>query len=223
MKEIRVRAARSKARALDGYQHLLYLPHGYRNERKADKYPLVLFLHGAGERGSNLKLVKVHGVPRRIASGAEFPFIALAPQCPSGEVWDPGRLEALVDATIGAYNVDTNRIYVTGISMGGAGTWALANRCPDRLAAIVPICGPRLFIPAERLCNLPIWVFHGAMDNAVPIDDSVRMVRGIREAGGNVKFTVYADSDHDSWTETYNNAVVYDWLLSKALKKPRRV
>ena len=210
-------ALRVRRTAKCGY--LLYLPAGY-DRRAAGGFPLILFLHGAGERGANMKLVSIHGIPRRIENGDEFPFVVVAPQCPAGQTWDPWVLEALLDRVIADHNIDESRIYVTGLSMGGCGTWALANLCPERLAAIAPICAPYVWIPGDRFKSLPVWCFHGAMDGGVPVTDSVEMVREIRRAGGAVRFTVYPDADHDSWTETYNNPALYRWFLGHRRKVP---
>lgn len=193
--------------------YLLYLPKGCRAGAKR-RFPLLLFLHGAGERGNDLEKVKVHGPPRVIErEGRKFPFIVVAPQCPKGDAWRPESLLALLDSVGATYPVDPARIYVTGLSMGGAGTWALAASCPERFAAIAPICGPFVWLPYDRLRTLPVWCFHGAMDSVVSVDDSLRMVRRLRAAGADVRFTIYPDADHDSWTATYANPELYKWFL----------
>lgn len=192
--------------------YLLFLPKDY---EKKDSWPLLLFLHGAGERGSDLELVKTHGPPKIVESKPDFPFIVVSPQCPKDEWWEPFALVALLDDVSQKYKVDPDRVYVTGLSMGGFGTWALAARAPDRFAAIVPICGGGERFQARRLQDIPVWVFHGAKDEAVPLDRSEEMVEAVRRAGGDVRFTVYPDAAHDSWTETYNNPELYDWLLKQ--------
>lgn len=195
--------------------YLLYLPEGRRGGAKR-KSPLLLFLHGAGERGNDLEQVKVHGPPKLIEKeGREFPFIVVAPQCPADDWWKPEPLVALLDDLMGRHAVDPERVYVTGLSMGGYGTWALAGTCPERLAAVVPICGPFAWLRFKQLGRLPVWCFHGAMDEAVPVSESIRMVRFLRAAGGNARFTVYPDAGHDAWTETYANAELYAWLLKQ--------
>lgn len=196
--------------------YLIYLPKDY--EQK-EKHPLMLFLHGAGERGDNLDLVKVHGPAKLVEQGKDFPFIIVSPQCPVNKRWEPADLIALLDFIISNYKVDENRIYVTGLSMGGNGTWKLAAEIPDRLAAIIPICGWGDPFAAMMMGKLPVWVFHGAKDVVVPISSSEEMVETIKRAGGNVKFTVYPEANHDSWTETYNNPEIYEWLLSQSLDK----
>lgn len=196
--------------------YLLYLPKDYEYK---EKFPLLLFLHGAGERGNNLELVKKHGPPKLIEQGKELPFVVVSPQCPKGIRWKTETLIALLDDVIKNYNIDTNRIYVTGLSMGGYGTWKLANEISDRLAAIIPICGWGDPFTICEIGNLPVWVFHGAKDNTVPLRKSQEMVDALKECKKNVKFTIYQEADHDSWTETYNNTEVYEWLLSHSKDK----
>ncbi len=195
-------------------QYLLYLPDGGAKARRR-KVPLLLFLHGAGERGKDLEKVKVHGPPRLIEEGRRFPFIVVAPQCRESRNWDPDVLTALLDRIAEEHPVDLDRVYVTGLSMGGQGTWALAAAAPERFAAAAPICAPLLWLPSELLKAIPIWCFHGAMDSVVPVDDSITMVRRLRRAGCDVRFTVYPDADHDSWSATYANPEFYDWLLAQ--------
>ncbi len=123
-------------------------------------------------------------------------------------------LAALLDDVCRRYAVDEGRLYVTGLSMGGYGTWSLAARQPDRFAAIAPICGGGDPQAAAGFAQVPAWVFHGAKDNVVPLERSEEMVQALRDAGAEVRFTVYPDADHDSWTETYANPELYEWLLS---------
>jgi len=193
--------------------YLLYLPPGYDKEPKS--WPLVLFLHGAGESGQDLNKVKVHGPPKLVEHGKEFPFIVVSPQAPRMG-WDVQTLNALLDDVVASHKVDKDRIYVTGLSMGGFGTWALAAAYPDRFAALVPICGGGNTADAMKLKNIPTWVFHGAKDNVVPPARSQAMVKALEAAGAeHVKFTLYPNANHDSWTETYNNAEMWDWLLQQ--------
>ncbi len=193
-------------------KYLLHLPKDYDQK---DSWPLLLFLHGIGERGDNLDLVKMHGPPKLIAAGKEFPFIVVSPQCPSDRWWKSDDLSALLDEIVEKYKVDRDRICVTGLSMGGFGTWSLVAFSPDRFAAFVPICGGGDPKTAARLAHVPIWVFHGAKDPVVPVKRSEEMVAALKEAGGNVKFTVYPEAGHDSWTEAYNNPELYDWLFQQ--------
>jgi predicted peptidase len=193
--------------------YLLYLPDGYGKEDKA--WPLLLFLHGAGETGNDLSMVKKHGPPKLIDAGKSYPFIVVSPQA-SRRGWDAATLSALVDDVATNYKVDKDRLYVTGLSMGGFGTWALAAAYPDKFAAIAPICGGGDPVSAKKLKDLPIWVFHGAKDSVVPVKSSETMVQALKDAGAeNVKFTVYPEANHDSWTETYNNPELYEWFLKQ--------
>lgn len=191
------------------YDYLLFLPERYETQ---EQWPTVLFLHGAAERGSNLEYVKRHGLAKIVEEQPSFPFIVVSPQCPQGQYWSVPLLSALLDSVSSATRVDPNRIYLTGLSMGGYGTWRLAAASPHRFAAIAPICGGG---EPEQACNLkglPVWAFHGALDTIVPLSRSEEMVEALRACGGNVKFTVYPEAGHDSWTQTYNNPALYDWF-----------
>jgi predicted peptidase len=192
------------------YRYLFYLPRDYSSQTPI---PMMLFLHGAGERGHDLELVKKHGPPRLIAQGRSFPFIIVSPQCPANHWWNAEDLNALLDEVIRSYAVDTSRIYVTGLSMGGFGTWTLGVTYPGRFAALVPICGWGEPFAAFRLKDMPIWAFHGAKDPIVPLSKSQEMIEAIKRAGGSPKLTVYPEAGHDSWTETYNNPELYSWML----------
>jgi predicted peptidase len=203
-------------------EYLLFLPRDY-DLTKSKRWPLILFLHGAGERGTNLARVKAHGPPRIVPENPEFPFVVVSPQCPAGQRWDSELLLALLDGVVKKHRVDRKRIYLTGLSMGGFGTWNLGLTHPDRFAAIAPICGggdPLVLLLADprksrALKSLPVWAFHGARDPVVKVSESERMVDAMRQMGATeVKLTVYPDAEHDSWTETYNNSALYDWFLS---------
>lgn len=196
-------------------KYLLYLPERHAASRK--RWPLILFLHGAGERGDDLRKVEVHGPPKLVAGGKKFPFVVVSPQCPDNDWWSSALqidvLNALLDDVVSRYRVDQERIYITGLSMGGFGTWGLAAAHPGRFAAIAPICGGGNPADAARIARLPAWVFHGAKDDVVPLKKAEEMVAALETAGGNVKFTVYPDAGHDSWTATYDNPDLYDWFL----------
>ena len=194
-------------------KYLLFLPESYGQVKK--RWPLMLFLHGAGERGDDLNKVKVHGPPKIVEKRKDFPFIVVSPQCPEDDWWTRKTevLINLLDDIVTRYDVDTERVYLTGLSMGGYGSWALASEYPDRFAAVVPICGGGNRIMSIFLKDMPIWAFHGAKDSAVPVEESKEIVEAINARGGNAKLTIYPDANHDSWTETYNNKELYDWLL----------
>lgn len=203
--------------------YILYLPDDY-DENNDKSYPLMLFLHGAGERGTNLDVLKSQGLPKKLEAGDDIPFIVLAPQCPKEDWWADYRhsLITMVDSVLSNYRVDEARVYLTGLSMGGRGTWDMATLYPNRFAAIAPICGwgDGLFGYPERLkriTHIPVWAFHGDADEVVPMQATKTLVDALEEYGADVKFTVYPDVNHDSWTETYDNPDLYDWLLKHTL------
>ena len=192
-------------------RYLLHLPKGAEGPQ-----PLILFLHGAGERGDDLSALLKHGIPKLAARDERFPFIAASPQCPAESWWthhlEP--LSELLDELEARLPVDRRRVYLTGLSMGGYGTWALAALSPERFAAAAPICGGGDAETAPLLKNLPIWAFHGAKDELVPLKRTETMVGAVNRAGGNARLTIYPDAGHDSWTETYDNPGLYDWFRS---------
>ena len=198
-------------------KYLLYLPKDY--EAK-ESFPLLLFLHGIGERGDDPQVLKVYGPPKMIEAGQDLPFIVVSPQCPPDRWWDPVELSALLDEIVEKYKVDQDRICVTGLSMGGFGTWSLAAATPDRFAAIAPICGGGDPERARSITHIPAWVFHGAKDTTVLLERSEKMVAALKKYGGAVRFTVYPNAGHDAWTETYANPELYQWLLQQK-RKPK--
>jgi predicted peptidase len=201
--------------------YLLFLPEGYGADA-AKRWPLILFLHGAGERGTDVWLVAKHGPPKIDTSAANFPFIVVSPQCPPGENWSDDLLLGLLDEIENKYAVDTHRVYLTGLSMGGFGTWSLGVSHPDRFAAIAPICGGgefiKVYVAADRhkeaLTSLGVWAFHGGKDPVVPLEESQRMVNYLKKVGvTDVKLTVYPEAEHDCWTQTYANPELFSWFL----------
>jgi predicted peptidase len=198
--------------------YLLFLPSTYAVHPQ--RWPLMLFLHGAGERGDDLQLVKRHGVAKIVEEQPAFPLLVVSPQCPPTEAWAPEPLLALLDDIEQHYDVDPERLYVTGLSMGGFGTWAVAIAAPDRCAAIAPICGGGDPSRVGVLRHLPVWAFHGARDPIVPLQRTVEMVEALRQCGGNVRFTVYPEAGHDAWTATYANPELYAWFLAHT--RPQR-
>jgi len=203
--------------------YLLYLPADYDKNSKKQR-PLIMFLHGAGERGNNVAVVKKHGPPKMIAQGKSFDFIIVSPQCPNN-IWWPERTELLIsllDEIEKKYNVDTDRVYLTGLSMGGFGSWSLAIAYPNRFAAIAPICGGAERYGAYRLKKVPVWAFHGAKDPTVPLIRSQEMADAVKKAGGDAKLTIYPEAQHDSWTETYNNPELYQWFLSHKISDRKK-
>ena len=195
----------------------LYLPSEYESKGE-QKWPLLLFLHGSGERGDDLALVTKHGPPKLIAAGKAFPMLVVSPQCPKEKRWNAAELAKLVDELANTYRVDRTRLYVTGLSMGGAGTWSLLSEHPNKFAAAVPICGRVGADAAAKLTNVPLWIVVGAKDRAELVASNKQAAEAIEKAGGQrVKLTVYPDAGHDSWTETYDNPALYEWLLKQQL------
>jgi predicted peptidase len=207
-------------------KYLLYLPKDYAAQPDK-KWPMILFLHGAGERGDNLDLVKKHGPPKLAEQGEAMEFIVLSPQCPKGTGWNDEVLITLLNDVAKRYRVDETRLYLTGLSMGGYGTWSLGLTHCERFAAIAPICGGGDFIKAynagdtkaRELKSLGVWAFHGAKDSVVPLAESRRMVATLKKFGHpGPKLTVYPEAQHDSWTKTYANPELYKWFLQHQRK-----
>lgn len=199
----------------DALRYLVHLPDDYDADREK-LWPLVLFLHGAGERGSDIDLAAVHGPPMLADAGREFPFVLVTPQCAESSQWvaEVSTLSTLLDEVVAAHRIDPARISVTGLSMGGFGTWSLAVRYPERFAAIAPICGGLWMQSAAPVRSLPVWAFHGDADDVVPISATEQIATELQSLDADVRFTRYAGVGHDSWTETYANPEFYDWLLS---------
>jgi predicted peptidase len=207
-------------------QYLLFLPRDY-DKREAGRWPLLLVLHGAGERGTNVWRANIHGPGKYMAAHPDFPFVVVTPVCPSNQVWSAETLSGLLDSVVKKYRIDTNRIYLTGLSMGGFGVWELALAHPERYAAVIPIAGggsdaavvlaragyaPREYVAALK--NLAFWAFHGAKDKVVEPDESERMIASLKRLGvAEAKLTIYPNASHNSWAQTYDNPEIYDWLL----------
>lgn len=204
-----------------GYKYVTALPKDFGKDA-AKKWPLVVFLHGAGERGADLKLLEKHGPPKLLMAGQELPAIVVAPQVPSGEVWNPHGVKALVDHITAKYPVDAQRIYLTGISMGGFGTWDTIFEYPDLFAAAIPVCGGAgvKFINAASIKHLPLWIFHGGNDVVVEPLHSQRIHDALSKLGAPVKMTIYPGVGHDSWTATYANPEVWAWLFQQQRPAP---
>ena len=211
--------------------YLISLPNSYDAKSKTGS-PLILFLHGAGERGTNLWKATTHGPSKYIANHPELPFILVTPLCPSDKTWSNDVLLALLDEVTSKFTVDETRIYLTGLSMGGYTTWSLGLRHPEKFAAIAPICGGGdtgaiilaqhgYGVPEHKaaLKSLPVWAFHGAKDPVVPLGESEHLVNALKNFGiKEIKLTVYPDAQHNSWTETYHNPALYEWFLQHERK-----
>jgi predicted esterase len=202
----------AKMSFLKSTRYLLCLPDSYDSDR-GDRWPLLVFLHGAGERGDDLELVKIHGPPKLIEAGKKMPFIVASPQLAIDEWWSPDTVGWLTKKLIRTLRVDPDHVYLTGLSMGGYGTWETAAKYPELFAAIAPICGRGDPAAAWKLRHIPTWIFHGAKDTVVPLKHSDDMYKALKQYR-NVQYTVYPEADHDSWTETYLNEELYRWFLS---------
>ncbi|WP_289355419.1 prolyl oligopeptidase family serine peptidase [Paenibacillus sp. S-12] len=214
MNQVQHRLQREIRKQVD-IHYLLYLPDKYGDD-KSVKWPLLLFLHGAGERGNDIKLVKRHGPPYLIDNGKAFPFVIVSPQCPQNSMWEmeTDAVIAMLDELIATHNIDESKVYVTGLSMGGSGAWNLAADYPNKFAAIAPICSGGNLEKSKQLKHTPIWAFHGENDDVTPVKQAQEMVKAVEASGGSAKLTVYPNTKHNSWTKTYNNPELYQWLLS---------
>lgn len=197
---------------------------------EADSYPLVIFLHGAGERGSDneAQLTHIADLFTDVDNRSAFPCYVLAPQCPAKSWWaahnSDGSMKAeptppmklvieLIDKIVKEYKIDQSRIYITGVSMGGFGVWDLLSRFPEKFAAAVPICGGADPMAATRIKHIPQWIFHGARDKVVHPNHSRRMVKALQQAGANPTYTEYPDVAHDSWVKAYLEPHLLPWLF----------
>jgi predicted peptidase len=203
-------ASECRVRSSSKMKYLLFFPEGYDEEDRP--WPLLVFLHGAAEAGSDLQRVKRHGPPKLIEAGSEPPFLVLSPLSDCAG-WDVVALDQLLDEIVAEHRVDEDRVYLTGLSMGGFGTWSWAASRPERFAAIAPICGGGNPATAHRLREVPAWVFHGANDRIVPLAYSEVMVRALKRVGAEVRFTVDPDGGHDVWTAAYDDPALYQWFL----------
>ncbi len=175
--------------------------------------PLLIFLHGSGERGADIEKVKVHGPPKLVLSRPDFPFVTVSPLLEADGDWDVAKLDAMLTQVRRKVNIDPNRIYLTGLSRGGHATWRWAATHPVWFAAIVPISGRGDPAVACSLQTTPAWAFHGAMDTVIPVAGSSDMAEAVNACGGNARLTVYPDAGHDAWTRAYADAALYEWLL----------
>jgi predicted peptidase len=196
--------------------YYLYYPVDY-EAKTNEKFPLLLFLHGGGESGNTLNSLKTNGPPKMIAEGKQFPFLILAPQNPDKKKWWNTRaLVQLLDSIVTQNRVDSERIYLTGLSRGGGAAWELAVQYPKKFAALAVVCGMTPVPYASWIDEtMPIWVFHGEEDPIIPISESEAMVDKLRKMGRDVKFTKYPDVGHDSWVKAYQTEELYRWLLQQ--------
>ncbi|MCG3126203.1 MAG: hypothetical protein CHACPFDD_01033 [Phycisphaerae bacterium] len=200
------------------FQYALWVPPGYNPDKP---WPLILFLHGSGERGSDGLLqtdVGLGAIIRR--NGLRPPALIVFPQCRRDKDWG-GEMAKMalrcVEETARDYAVDPDRLYLTGLSLGGAGTWGIGAALPDRFAALVPVCGFGNPNEAAKLAAVPTWVFHGGADDRVPVQRARDMVEAIRKAGGNIRYSELPGVGHNSWDDAYKNAELWKWLFAQSL------
>jgi len=200
------------------YPALVYLP---KNPPTDQKVPLIIFLHGSGERGSNLAAIE-NGGPRKYAKEhPESPFVVLSLLCPAGEWWNPLQVLANLQQLMKEHpEIDPGRVYLTGLSMGGYGTWSILQTDPSPFAAAVPIAGGGQPVGLEPFKDLPIWVIHGGRDRQVNPKQSYRFVEALRKINGRVRFTLYPMGGHNVWSSTYADPLFYDWLLAQKRGQP---
>ncbi|WP_374569038.1 dienelactone hydrolase family protein [Ideonella sp.] len=195
-------------------RHWLYLPAGY-HERPDKAWPLIVFLHGSGERGAQLDRVKAHGLPKLLAAGQAIPAIVVSPQCDDDLDWDPHLLHALLLALRGTWRIDPRRVSATGLSMGGGGCWDWAMAYPDDLAGIAPVCGYGSHLRLARMRGVPVRAYHGADDSVVPLSAQQTLVTELRGLGGQAELTIYPGVGHDAWNPAYADPALLAWLLAR--------
>ncbi len=201
-----------KAKRSVSYNYLLYVPEAYHTSKAA--YPLVIYLHGGSHRGNDLSKLKQYGPPHSIEQGQQFDCLIVSPQCPEGRTWSTENwFDSLYAKLRTTYRIDPKRIYLTGVSMGGYGSWQTAVERPNTFAAIAPLCGG--CDDSTQICrirNVPVWTQHGTADDVIPIDETARLVRRLNECGGKVQFTQLTDKGHDI-LYLYDEKSIYNWLL----------
>lgn len=197
------------------YPYLAYLPKKYPAENR-QPYPVLIYLHGGSLRGKHLSKLKTYGPPQEIAKGREFDLIIISPQCPENKYWSSDNwFEPLYADIIKKYNIDTNRVYLSGISIGGYGTWITAMDYPDRIAAIAPLCGGCNDSDTGKISNLksmPILTYHGTADDMIPISETQRIVDKLKPVNKQLKFVKIEGEDHGI-QYLYQDTVIYNWLL----------
>lgn len=196
------------------YPYLAYLPNGY-NKTEAKEWPLIIYLHGSSCKGSDLNRLKKYGPPYYLNKGMNVDAIVISPQCPSNKNWTAGNwFESFYKELKDKYNIDPSRVYLTGMSLGGFGTWDIASRYPEYFAAIMPLCGGGQERMVGTLKDIPTWVFHGDLDKKVSLKRSEQMVEALQELGSRPKFSVLKGQGHGI-QKVYSDQTIYKWLLSQ--------
>jgi predicted peptidase len=201
--------------------YLLYLPDGF--DAAPDKrWPMVVFLHGRGESGTDLSKVAVHGPPKFAAAGQSLPFVLLSPQCPAGQNWNITHLEALLDSVLKQHvgRIDRDRIYITGLSMGGGGAWEWLARPTHPFAAGFVVCGAAFALPIRIYDPVPVWAVHGDKDDVVPPFISHMAASVFHQAGAEVRLSIYPGVNHGAWERGYTEPDLWPWLLSHTKRPP---
>lgn len=206
------------------YNYVLYLPEGYDPEDTQTKWPVIYFFHGIGEIGDDLSMLLPYGPLRYLEHGGKLDAIVIAPQCPTGSHWadddvEVERLVQFVPEMTAKYNIDTDRMYLTGLSMGGRCTWKLALAMPDTFAAIAVVCGRTNTYEFETIQDMPVWMFHGAQDATVSFNNITNNILPVLHEKDHsyYKLTVFPTMGHEIWHAVYDRAEVYDWLLSQSI------
>jgi len=204
--------------------YLVYLPKDFKADGEKE-FSLIFFLHGRGESNGPLSLVAKWGPPMMAARGDDLPYVIVSPQCPKEDNWSSEtqqkRLTELLDNVVKKFKVNEQKLFLTGLSMGGYGSWTMAADHPTRFAAVAPVCGGGNPEDAGKLKDVPIWAFHGDNDRAVPFQKSVDMVEAIKAAGGeSIRFTSLENIGHNCWSSTYATPELYQWMEKQVLSKP---
>lgn len=195
------------------FKYVQYLPENY---DKNQKYPLVLYLHGSGQRGDNVEDVTKHGFMRYVREeNRKYPFIIISPQCPLDKYWGcyTESLIAFLDYICENLSVDKTKIYLTGNSMGGTGTWMLAMAAPEKFTAIAPICASGIGWNARVLKDIPIYMYHGDCDEVIPIHESITMLKNVNKIGGHAKLKICYGVGHNAWDYAYSDDELVEWML----------
>lgn len=208
--------------AVERLGYFLTLPSGF--DASKESLPMIVFLHGSGEAGEDIDKIRVHGIPKLFGADPDYKglrVITLSPQCPDGVIWNNIALEVweLIENVAGRYSVDLSRITLTGLSMGGYGTWEIGMLFHDRLAGIAPICGGGTEWRAGLLRDTPVWAFHGEADDCVPVENTKRMIASLEAAGGKPRATYYPGVGHGSWVPAYEQSELIEWLAARKIEK----
>ena len=203
---------RFENKRIEKFNYLLHLP----KTPKEGGLPLIVALHGAGERGDDFSKIAVHGIAKYIEGGMDIPAVVLAPQCPEDMIWNllTFELKELIDFVIEEYGIDSTRVSLTGLSMGGYGTWEMGMSYPGFFSALAPVCGGGISWRVGSIGKTPVWAFHGDCDDVVPAQNSYEMCDRLKAVGGIVRLTVFHGVDHNSWEPAYEQTNVIDFLMS---------